>query len=192
MPVGTYEKEEIREIAKRAGIPVADKPDSMEICFIPDDDYAGFIEKRTKAAAPGGSFVTQDGTVLGQHRGIIHYTVGQRKGLNLAMGKPVFVTEIRPESNEVVIGEQEDVFAKGLTCDRVSFMGMEDFKGERILTAKIRYHHPGAACTVAMREDGTMQCSFFEPQRAITPGQSVVLYEGDVVMGSGRILKAWK
>ncbi len=192
MPIGMYEKEEIREIAKKAGIPVADKPDSMEICFIPDDDYAGFIEQRTNMAAVPGNFVTADGKILGQHRGIIHYTVGQRKGLNLSMGKPVFVTKIRPETNEVMIGENDDVFAKGLICDRVNFMGMEELKEERILTAKIRYHHPGAACTVKMMEDGTMQCSFFEPQRAITPGQSVVLYEGDIVMGSGRILKSWK
>ena len=191
MPIGAYEKEEIRKIAKEAGIPVADKPDSMEICFIPDDDYATFIEKRTNTIAKPGNFVTATGEILGQHKGIIHYTVGQRKGLNLALGKPVFVLEIRPETNEVVIGENQDVFAKNLLCDCVNFMGMEELEEERILTAKIRYHHPGALCSIKKAEKGMIQCSFLEPQRAITPGQSVVFYDNDIVMGSGRILKAW-
>lgn len=192
MPIGRYEKEEVRKIAKEAGIPVADKPDSMEICFIADDDYAGFIEKRTAQTQKPGNFVTADGTVLGQHRGIIHYTVGQRKGLNLAMGRPVFVTAIRPETNEVVIGENEDVFEKALVCDRVNLMGLEELEEERVMTAKIRYHHPGALCTVKRQADGTVLCRFFEAQRAITPGQSVVFYENDAVMGSGRILTAWR
>lgn len=192
MPVGMYEKEEIRRIAKEAGIPVADKPDSMEICFIPDDDYAGFIEKRIGKAAEEGNFVTADGTILGQHKGIIHYTVGQRKGLNLAMGKPVFVSEIRPETNEVVIGDNEDVFSRALLCDHINFMGMENLDKERMVTAKIRYHHPGAPCTIQKWKDGTVLCTFEQPQRAITPGQSVVFYEDDIVMGSGRIIKAWK
>lgn len=192
MPLGDYEKEEIRQIAKEAEIPVADKPESMEICFVPDDDYAGFIEGRTGKEQKPGNFVTLDGKVLGQHKGIIHYTVGQRKGLNLAMGKPVFVVEIRPQTQEVVIGDNEDVFAKTLTCDHVNLMGLETLEEAHAMTAKIRYHHPGAPCIVERQSDGTALCRFAEPQRAITPGQSVVFYENDVVMGSGRILKVWR
>ena len=105
MPVGSYHKEEIRDMAKRLGLPVAHKPDSQEICFIPDHDYASFIEEYTGRELPPGNFVDLDGRVLGRHRGITHYTVGQRKGLNLSMGRPVFVVEIRPETNEVVIGD---------------------------------------------------------------------------------------
>ena len=112
MPVGDYDKKEIREIALRLGLNVAGKPDSMEICFVPDQDYAGFIEKYTGQEIPEGNFVSADGDVLGKHRGIIHYTIGQRKGLNLSLGRPAFVTEIRPETNEVVIGTGEDVFTE--------------------------------------------------------------------------------
>ena len=118
MPVGDHTKEEIREIAERIGLPVAQKKDSMEICFIPDHDYAAFIEKTAKWVPPAGNFVDQDGTILGRHRGITHYTVGQRKGLNLSMGRPVFVTEIRPETNEVVIGDERQVFSDSLVCSK--------------------------------------------------------------------------
>ncbi len=120
MPVGEYTKEEIRQITQEAGIPVAHKKDSQEICFVPDKDYAGFIEKSTGEKIPTGNYVKADGTVLGKHKGIIHYTIGQRKGLNLSMGHPVFVTEIRPGTNEVVIGENEELFVKSLVYDRMN------------------------------------------------------------------------
>ena len=124
MPVGSYHKEEIRDMAKRLGLPVAHKPDSQEICFIPDHDYASFIEEYTGRELPPGNFVDLDGRVLGRHRGITHYTVGQRKGLNLSMGRPVFVVEIRPETNEVVIGDNEDVFTNVLRCDKLNWISM--------------------------------------------------------------------
>ena len=128
MPVGEYEKDEIRAIAQTLGLPVAAKPDSQDICFVPDNDYAAVVRRETPAdrlPAPG-NFVTASGKILGQHRGIIHYTVGQRKGLNLAMGHPVFVTAIRPETNEVVIGEAEDVFTDSLVCGDLNLMAVED------------------------------------------------------------------
>ena len=115
MPVGDYTKEEIRQIAREEGLLVAHKKDSQEICFVPDNDYAGFIESSTGKKIEPGNYVLEDGTVIGQHKGIIHYTIGQRKGLNLSMGHPVFVTQIRPETNEVVIGENEDLFACSVT-----------------------------------------------------------------------------
>lgn len=188
MPVGEYTKEEIRAIADRIGLPVAEKPDSQEICFIPDHDPASFIARMAGERTPsGGNFVTSDGKVLGEHRGIVHYTVGQRKGLRLAMGKPVFVTGIRPDTNEVVIGEEHEVFTKELTAGQVHCMGVPKFKdGMRFLT-KIRYAHPGAMASVFSGENDTLRVVFDQPQRAVTPGQSVVFYEDGCIAGGGVI-----
>lgn len=191
MPVGDYTKEEIRGIAGREGLPVADKPDSQEICFIPDNDYAAFIDRAAPDRVPGkGKYVTKEGAVLGEHLGITHYTIGQRKGLNLAMGHPVFVTEIRPESNEVVIGEAEDVFGETLVCGNLNFMGMEDLTGSKEALAKIRYAHPGERCLMERTGTDTITCRFHHPVRAITPGQAVVFYEDGYVLGGGTILKS--
>ncbi|WP_343250314.1 tRNA 2-thiouridine(34) synthase MnmA [Diplocloster hominis] len=191
MPVGEYTKEEIRDIAQKIGLRVAAKPDSQEICFVPDQDYAGFIEEYTGTKFPPGNFVTKDGEIIGRHAGIIHYTVGQRKGLGIAMGHPVFVTEIRPETNEVVIGESGDVFSATLTADHLNFMsvpGMEN--GEELeVTGKIRYSHKGAPCRIKKTDDDRIRCTFADPQRAITPGQAVVFYDGDCVLGGGTILQ---
>ncbi len=190
MPVGEYEKEEIREIAKRANLPVANKPDSQEICFIPDNDYAGFIDREAPGRVPGrGKFVTKDGTILGEHLGITHYTIGQRKGLNLAMGHPVFVTDIRPETDEVVIGENEDVFADTLVCGNLNFMSIEDLEKPREVIAKIRYAHKGERCLIQKIGENRVKCTFVAPVRAITPGQAVVFYEDGHVLGGGVILR---
>lgn len=188
MPVGAYTKDEIRKIAEEAGLPVAHKKDSQEICFVPDNDYAGFIKNSTGKTIPKGNFVQADGKVLGEHQGIIHYTIGQRKGLNLSMGHPVFVTKIRPDTNEVVIGENEDLFINTLLCDRVNFMAIEGLEEEVRLKAKIRYNHPGAECVISPAEEGKVRVTFDQPQRAITPGQAVVFYQGEYVAGGGIIL----
>lgn len=189
MPVGAYEKEEIRRIAEKAGLGVAHKPDSQEICFVPDQDYASFIERYTGVCMPEGNFVDREGHVLGRHRGITHYTVGQRKGLNLAMGRPVFVTEIRPETNEVVIGEAEDVFTDRLRCCRLNWQAIEGlFGGSLEVTAKIRYSHKGATCVIRQTGPDLVECEFKEPVRAVTPGQAVVFYLGDYVAGGGTII----
>lgn len=189
MPVGEYTKEEIREIANRIHLPVADKQDSQDICFIPDNDHGAFIERMVGEKIPAcGNFVTADGQILGEHKGIVHYTVGQRKGLNLAMGRPVFVTEIRPETNEVVIGEGEEVFSKELMADHINYMGECDFTdGMRFLT-KIRYAHKGAMAAVYKEKEGKLRVVFDEPQRAVTPGQAVVFYDKGCVAGGGIIL----
>ena len=190
MPVGEYTKEEIRKIAMEANLPVAQKKDSMEICFIPDNDYAAFIEKKAGERVPGpGNFVTKDGEVIGQHKGITHYTIGQRKGLNLSMGHPVFVTKIKPETGEVVIGENEDVFSSVLICDRVNFMGMEGLDKPRKVMAKIRYAHKGEVCLLERLDGNRIRCTFENPVRAITPGQAVVFYEQDYVLGGGTIVE---
>lgn len=187
MPVGEYAKEEVRAIADRIGLRVANKPDSQEICFVPDKDYAGFIERYTGEASRPGNFVNQKGEILGRHRGITHYTIGQRKGLNLAMGHPVFVTAIRPETNEVVIGENEDVFGCQVYADRLNFMSIPKLDGPREVLAKIRYNHAGAPCRIEMEGEDLVKCTFLEPQRAITPGQALVFYEKGHVLGGGTI-----
>ena len=207
MPIGEYTKEEVRQIAKRENIPVADKPDSQEICFIPDDDYAGFISRRIesnnkeisgkkksendaddKSILKPGNFVTKTGEILGVHKGITHYTIGQRRGLGLAMGHHVFVTEIRPDTNEVVVGESEELFSTELRCNKINFMGMADLIEPRKVIAKVRYAHQGQEAVIEKISADEIRCTFLTPVRAITPGQAVVFYEGDYVLGGGTIL----
>lgn len=188
MPVGEYHKDEVRAMAEKINLRVANKPDSQEICFIPDNDYAKFIQENTDTTIEEGNFVTTQGEIIGKHKGISHYTVGQRKGLNLSMGKPVFVVEIRPDTNEVVIGDNEEVFHDRLYADQLNFMTIEKLDGEMRVNAKIRYNHQGSAATIRMVGDDVMEVVFDEPQRAITPGQAVVLYDGDYVVGGGTII----
>ena len=188
MPVGEYAKNEIREIAEKIGLQVAHKPDSQDICFVPDGDYATFIEETLDTELPTGNFVTLDGKILGPHKGIMHYTVGQRKGLGLALGYPAFVIEIRPETNEVVIGTNEDSMSNYVRANKLNFMSIEDLEGERRVWTKIRYNHKGAWCTIKKTGEDEVLCTFEEPQRAITPGQAVVFYDGDYVLGGGTII----
>lgn len=192
MPAGEYTKSQIRAIAREKGLPVADKPDSQDICFVPDGDYAAFIEdtvwKTTGKKLPDGNFVTPDGRVLGRHKGIIHYTVGQRKGLGLALGHPVFVLEIRPDTNEVVIGTSEESLTHTVRAKHLSFMAEEDLPKPRRVYAKIRYNHRGAWCIAEKTGPDEMVCHFDEPLRAVTPGQALVLYDGEYVLGGGTIV----
>ena len=160
MPVGQYSKDEIRKIAEKIGLLVANKPDSQDICFVPDGDYAAYIEENAGVKIPEGNFVTLDGKVLGKHKGIIHYTVGQRKGLGLSLGYPAFVLEIRPETNEVVIGTNEDSMTTTLKANRVNFMSVEDLPEPKRVFAKIRYNHKGAWCTVEKTGEDEITCTF--------------------------------
>lgn len=187
MPVGAYNKDEVRKIAEEIGLKVANKPDSMEICFIPDDDYGKFIEKYSRKKITAGNFVDMEGNILGKHKGIVYYTVGQRKGLGIAFGKPMFVYEIRPKTNEVVLCENSALFKTTVYAKRVNFMAYEKIDGEMRFEAKIRYSHKKAPCTVKMIDSDTIQCIFDEPQRAITPGQALVVYDGDYVVCGGTI-----
>ena len=188
MPVGEYSKDEVREMAEKINLRVANKPDSQDICFVPDGDYAGFIEKTLDTELPTGNFVTLDGKVLGRHKGITHYTVGQRKGLGLALGYPAFVIEIRPETNEVVIGTNEDSMSNYVRANKLNFMSIPDLTEPMRVFAKIRYNHKGAWCTIEKTGEDEILCTFEEPQRAITPGQAVVFYDGDYVLGGGTII----
>lgn len=189
MPVGDYTKEEIREIAGKMDLPVAEKSDSQDICFVPDGEYAAFIEREAPERAYGeGNFVSEDGRILGRHKGITHYTIGQRKGLGLSLGHPVFVSRLCPETNEVVVGEEEAVFGRELFCDRINFMGMENLENPRRVWAKVRYAHKGEWCKIRMDGADRIFCEFEKPVRAITPGQAVVFYDGEYVLGGGTIL----
>ena len=188
MPVGEYSKDRIREMADEIGLMVAHKPDSQDICFVPDGDYASFIEETTDHPLPEGNFVSPDGKILGRHKGIIHYTVGQRKGLGLALGYPAFVLEIRPETNEVVIGTYDESLTHTVRADHLNFMSVEDLVEPMRVFAKIRYNHKGAWCTVEKTGEDEITCTFDEPIRAATPGQAVVLYDGEYVLGGGTIL----
>ena len=133
MPVGKYSKDEVRKMAENIGLLVAHKPDSQDICFVPDGDYATYIEENTAAGSiQPGNFVTSDGTVVGQHKGIIHYTVGQRKGLGLSLGHPAFVLEIRPETNEVVVGTNEESMSRYVRANHVNFMSVADIDGKKL------------------------------------------------------------
>ncbi len=190
MPVGHYNKDKIRKIAEKAGLPVAEKPDSQDICFVPDGDYARFISEYTETEDVPGNFVTEDGIVLGQHKGIVHYTVGQRKGLGLSLGKPSYVREIRPETHEVVVGD--DKYSTEVRASDPCFMALESLperreRGMRVI-AKIRYNHRGANAIAYMSSHNEITCIFDEPQRAVTPGQSLVLYDtSGYVLGGGII-----
>ena len=189
LPLGGLRKTEVREIAEKHGFVNARKHDSQDICFVSDGNYQAFIEDYTGKKLPEGDFVDKNGKVLGHHRGIGAYTIGQRKGLNLAMGHPVFVTGINPEENKIIIGENDELFQRALYASNVNLMSRASLDEPVRLTAKIRYAHKAAPCIARQLPDGSLYVCFDEPQRAITPGQAVVLYDGDLVAGGGIIEK---
>jgi len=190
-PLGTYTKPEIRQMASDFGLDrVADKPDSYEICFIPDNDYGRFLKDRVDGLeedVAGGDFVLKDGTVVGQHEGYPFYTIGQRRGLDLALGERVYVTDIDPETNTITVGPKEDLMQQTLTAGEINLVKHAQIDEERPAWGTIRYNDDGAGCLVWQPDDDTLKVAFAEPRRAITPGQSVVLYDGDDVLGGGWI-----
>lgn len=186
-PLGGYTKKQVREIAENAGIMTSQKPDSQEICFIPDKDYAAFIQNYTGKKSISGNYVDMQGHIIGQHKGIIHYTIGQRKGLGVSFGKHMFVNSINADKNEIVLGSNEELFKKEVYADKVNFMAVESIKEPLRAEAKIRYAHKKAPCTVYGMENGFIKCVFDEPQRAAAPGQAVVVYDGDYCLLSGII-----
>lgn len=190
MPLAQYGKEDVRKIARELGLPVASKPDSQEICFIPDQDYVKFLEEYTGRIMPKGHFVDTAGHVLGEHQGLWRYTVGQRKGLGIALGRPAFVLALRPETNEVVLGTNEETLAGTLWAEEIRPMAVETIpEGEGIpLTAQIRYSHQPAPGHLWMEADGRARFEFDMPQRAITPGQGVVFYQEDYIYAGGTIV----
>lgn len=185
-PLGEMSKDAVRKIAAEAGFVSANKPDSQDICFVPDGDYAAVIERHTAKTPVPGNFVGLDGKVLGQHRGLIHYTIGQRRGLALPQGERVYVCALRPADNTVVVGPNEALFSKTLVAS--DFNWSIDAPTELLrCEAKIRYRHAAQPAIAHVLADGRGEVTFDEAQRAITPGQSVVLYRGDLVLGGGKI-----
>ena len=188
MPLWSYTKDRIREIAeKEIGMYIANKPDSMDICFIPDNNYKRFINEYGNVTSQKGNFVDKSGNILGTHDGIINFTVGQRKGLGMSFGKPMFVTALNPETNEVVLGEKGDEFSNGLFADDVNFF--VNFEDEMYASCKTRYSAKQAKCKITKTGEASVKVEFEEMQRAVTPGQSVVFYDGDIILGGG-IIKA--
>jgi len=186
-PIGDFEKDKVRQIARELELPVANKPDSQEICFVEDNDYGRYISENTDAEIRPGWFVDRNGKKLGMHKGIIHYTVGQRKGLGISFGKPMFVVSINPDDDTVVLGDETEVFSGSLTAADLNFISIPELKGELKVTAKIRYSAKEAPAKISPLPDGRVKVMFDEPQRAITPGQSVVFYDGNAVVGGGVI-----
>jgi tRNA-specific 2-thiouridylase len=186
-PVGTLTKGEVRDHARRLGLAVADKPDSQEICFIPDRDYAAFVEKAVPAVASGGSIVSEEGHLLGTHGGVHRFTVGQRKGLGLSGPAPLYVLKIDAQSAEVTVGPRAALERTALNASGVNWVSVECPATWTRASAQIRHRHTAASGRVRALEDARAEFVFDEPQSAVTPGQAVVFYDGDVVLGGGWI-----
>ena len=186
LPVGGYEKSDIRTLAAEHGLENAQKPDSQDICFVPDGDYAAFVERQGGTLRPG-NFVDESGRVLGAHRGLERYTTGQRKGLGVSAGAPVYVLRKDLESGDVVLGPDSALYTRTLTAERVNWISIPELTEPMAVTAKTRYSQREAAATVEPLPGGRIRMVFTEPQRAVTPGQAVVFYDGDLVLGGGTI-----
>jgi tRNA-specific 2-thiouridylase len=186
-PVGSLTKEKVRQIAGELGLSFADTPESHEICFIPDDDYAKFLSSYMPQAVRPGPILDELGNVLGEHRGITSYTIGQRRGLGLAAAEPLYVTAIEPEQNAVVVGTKEQTYGRELLASNLNWIATDRPSRSMRVKAKVRYRHPEAEVFVNTMDDNRVFVKFDEPQMAITPGQAVAFYDGDTVLGSGII-----
>jgi len=189
-PLGSIEnKDEVRTLAREFALPVAEKSDSQEVCFIPNDDYVAFLEGNGSLGATDGDIIHLNGQIVGRHHGTHRYTIGQRKGLGIGWSEPLYVTEINAERNIVVVGEQQHVYAAGLQAEYVSWIVAPESE-EFAATCKIRYRHQPVNCRVRRLAENNCDVRFEQPQKAITPGQALVFYRGDEVLGGGRIVRS--
>jgi tRNA-uridine 2-sulfurtransferase len=191
-PLGGMTKPEVRERARQHGLALSEKPDSQEICFVPGGDYKKFLDaylSEQGEALPNtaGELVTTDGRVVGEHHGIHNFTVGQRKGLGLATGSPLYVIQIKGDARQVVVGQQEELYTRTLSTRRINLISVEDLTEPMRVTAKIRHRHEGAPARIEKTGEDEILVTFDQPQRAVTPGQAAVFYDGDVVVGGGWI-----
>lgn len=187
-PLGSLTKPQVRALAESGGFINAKKPDSQDICFVPDGKYADFIERYTGNAAVQGDFINIDGSPIGRHGGVIRYTIGQRKGLGMGFGKPVFVIEKNLADNTVVLGDEKHLFSNRLVVDEVNFIPFDTLTAPLKVKAKVRYRQAEEPALLHPLEDGKVMVEFDEPQRAITKGQAAVFYDGDIVVGGGVIV----
>lgn len=189
MPLGKYTKEEVRKIALDNGLEVANKSDSQEICFVEDDNYAKFIEENYDYKSKPGNFVENEtGKILGKHKGIIHYTVGQRRGLGLSLKEPLYVSKLDVKGNQVILDKNDKLFSNTLICTKCNFMPFESLTKPMVVLAKIRYSAKKAEATIFPLENGDVKVVFKDSQRAITPGQAIVFYDNNIVVGGGTII----
>jgi tRNA-specific 2-thiouridylase len=192
MPIGNYTKEMVRKIARELELAVADRPESQEICFIPDDNYAQFLRDYLPQAAQPGPILDEQGNILGTHQGIVFYTIGQRKGLGIAAPEPLYVIAIEPERNAIIVGPKERAYGEELTASELHWITFDRLTQPLTAKAKIRYRHPEAEALIIPLDEDKVYVKFAEPQLAITPGQAVVFYQGDIVIGGGTIEQAQK
>jgi tRNA-uridine 2-sulfurtransferase len=191
-PLGEMSKPQVRELARQHGLALAEKPDSQEICFVPGGDYKNFLdaylaEKGEALPETAGELVTTNGEVIGEHHGIHNFTVGQRKGLGVATGSPLYVIQIKGDDRQVVVGPQEELYSQTLRAGRVNLIAFEDVREPMRVTVKIRHRHDAAPATLEKSGADEVLVTFDQPQRAITPGQAAVFYDGDMVVGGGWI-----
>lgn len=186
LPVGGMTKDQVRQEAARLGLGVCEKPDSVEICFVPDRDYARLVRQRRPEAFRPGNVVDQQGNVLGRHQGIANFTIGQRRGLGIAVGHPVYVTRLDVLDNTVTLGDRDALLRQSFQVRRLNFLDQPPSPTFRA-RVKIRYHHQAAPATIELRHDDSAAVTFDEPQSAVTPGQASVFYDGDAVIGGGWI-----
>ncbi len=187
-PLGTMEKSDVRKLAEENGLVNYDKPDSQDICFVPNGNYAEFIQQYTGIKPTAGDVVDKNGNVLGRHSGMINYTIGQRKGLGIAFGKPMYVIGKNAENNTVTVGESSDLYSDSLIAGELNWISVENPSESFECKAKTRYSQTEQPCTVYPQKDGTVKVVFEQPQRAITKGQRAVFYDGDTIIGGGVIL----
>ncbi len=187
-PLGALSKPEVRAIAEKENLINAQKKDSQDICFVPDGDYAAFIERTSGYISQKGDYLNINGQKIGEHQGVIHYTIGQRKGLNIAFGKPVFVISKNAEQNTVVLGESENLFYNKVLVENTNFIPFDNLENEMRVTAKLRYSQKEQDAVIRPLENAKVLVEFCEPQRAPSPGQAAVFYDGDYVVGGGVIV----
>ena len=188
-PLADFEsKEKIREIAREHELPVANKPDSEDICFIPDGDYKRFLEENSHIKPKPGNIILEDGTVVGKHTGLYHYTIGQRKGLGISYKVPLFVIGFNKKNNELIVGEEHELYKKEVTIKDINLLLVDDIYKPLRVSVKTRYSSKEAVATATQIDDNTIKIVFDEPQARITPGQSAVMYIDDIVVGGGKII----
>ncbi len=189
LPLGDFTKSEIREIAAKKDFVTANRPDSQDICFVPDKDYAKFISRYTGEIFSKGNYLDLKGNPIGRHQGMIRYTIGQRKGLGMGFGRPIYVISKNPAENTVTLGDEDKLFHKKVLVNNLNFISVEKLTGAVSCSGKLRYRHLEQPCTITMIDDDTLLAEFDEPQRAPTPGQAAVFYDGDTVICGGTIME---